>query len=55
LLFSLLEDEASIKQNMPLIYRHISFRASKILESKKFHSVLRTSEPNQKAHLGSYA
>lgn len=33
-LLSLLEDESQLEQNISLIYRHISFRASKILQSK---------------------
>ena len=31
MLFSLLENESLIEQNLDLLYRHISFRASKIL------------------------
>jgi hypothetical protein len=40
MLFSLLEDEQQIEQNLDLIYRHISFRASKILQNSSKFSVL---------------
>ena len=39
---SLLENENLIEQNLGLIYRHISFRASKILKDRKFSALRQT-------------
>jgi hypothetical protein len=39
-LLSLLEDEDNVEKNLGLIYRHISFRATKILSSNSKFSQL---------------